>query len=142
MRPFAIRKRKSSSHFNGYDMLQNYLRIGVRNLVKSKFFSMINIAGMAISMAIFFIITLYVQDELKYDKHLEDVDLKYRVYNEHFSADGSRKKGAMVPPPIGPGLAADFPQVDYYTRFFNFYEPPLFEVGATKFTEDKGGAAD
>ena len=141
MRPFAIRKRKSS-HFNHYDMLQNYLRIGVRNLMKSKFFSVINIAGMAISMAIFFIIALYVQDELKYDKHLADAELKYRVYSEHFSDDGSRKKGAMVPPPIGPTLAADFPHVDYYTRFLNFNEAPLFEVGARKFTEGMGGAAD
>ena len=123
-------------------MFQNYLRIGVRNLLKSKFFSMINIAGMAISMAIFFIIALYVQDELKYDRHLTDVDLKYRIYNDHFSDDGSRKKGAMVPPPIGPGLAADFPQVEYYARFLNFNQAPLFEVGNKKFTEDKGGAAD
>lgn len=142
MRPFAVRKRRSSSHFNHYDMFQNYLRIGVRNLMKSKFFSMINIAGMAISMAIFFIIALYVQDELKYDRHLTDVDLKYRIYNDHFSDDGSRKKGAMVPPTIGPGLATDFPQVEYYTRYFNFNQAPLFEVGAKKFTEDKGGAAD
>lgn len=142
LRPFAIRKTRSSSHYNPYDMWQNYLRIGVRNLMKSKFFSMINIAGMAISMAIFFIIALYVQDELKYDQQLADVDLKYRVYNEHFSDDGSRKKGAMVPPMIGPTLAADFPQVDYYARFLNFNQAPLFEVGTNKFAEYNGGAAD
>lgn len=71
MRPFAIRKNKRS-YFNQHDMLQNYFKIGVRNLLKNKFFSFINITGMAISMAIVVIISLYVQDEFKFDKHLED----------------------------------------------------------------------
>ena len=142
LRSFAIRKKRSRSHFNQYDMLQNYFRIGIRNLIKSKFFSLINIAGMAISMAIFFIIALYVQDELRYDKQLENADLKYRIFAEHFSHDGSRKKLSMVPPMIAPTLAADFPQVEYYARFLNFIETPLFEVGSSKYTEDKGGAAD
>lgn len=141
LRPFAIRKAKSI-HVNQYDMFQSYVKIGVRNLLKSKFFSFINISGMAISMAIFFIIALYIHDEWKFDKHIADADLKFRVYGDHFSDDGSRKKIAMVPPPIGPRMAEEYPQVDYYARFFNFYNAPLFEVGEKKSTENKGGAAD
>ncbi|HEY9487791.1 MAG TPA: ABC transporter permease, partial [Chryseosolibacter sp.] len=141
MRPFAIRKAKSIP-VNHCDMFQNYFKIGVRNLLKSKFFSLINISGMAISMAIFFIIALYIYDELKFDKHVEDSHLKFRVFNEHFNDDGSIRRGAMVPPMIAPTLAAEYPQVEYYSRFLNFNERPLFEVGEQKFTEDKGGAAD
>lgn len=141
MRPFAIR-RKGAVHINHYDMFQNYFKIGVRNIVKSKFFSFINVSGMAISMAIVFIIALYVYDELNFDKHVEDSDLKFRVYNEHFNDDGSRKKGAMVPPMIAPTLAAEYPQVEYYCRYLNFNEKPLFKVGDKRFTEDKGGVAD
>ncbi|MGC1240322.1 MAG: ABC transporter permease [Chryseosolibacter sp.] len=141
MRPFAIRKGSSIS-LNQYDMLQSYFKIGVRNLLKSKIFSFINVTGMAISMAIFFIIVLYVHDELKFDKHIEDSHLKFRVFNEHFSDDGSRKKGAMVPPMIAPTLAREYPQVEYYARYLNFNAAPLFEAGDKKFTEDKGGAAD
>ena len=141
MRPFAIRKGRLET-INQYDMFQNYLKIGVRNLVKSKFFSLINVSGMAISMAIFFVIALYINDELQFDKYVKDVDLKYRIYNEHFSDDGSARKGAMIPPMIAPTLADEYPEVDSYARFLNFNQPPLFEVGAKKFTEDKGGCAD
>ena len=50
MRPFAIGKSRRS-YSNSYDMFQNYFKIGIRNLLKSKFFSIINIGGMAVSMA-------------------------------------------------------------------------------------------
>ncbi len=123
-------------------MLKNYLKIGIRNLLKNKLFSVINIAGMAISIATFLIITLFVADELKFDKHVEDVSLKYRVYNEYFSDDGSVKKGAMIPPMIGSTLVADFPEVEYATRFLNFNSKILFATAEKKLTEDKGGFAD
>ena len=123
-------------------MLKNYLKIGIRNLLKNKLFSFINVAGMAISIATFLIIALFVADELKFDKHVEEVSLKFRVFNEHFMEDGSTKKGAMIPPPIGPALVAEFPEVEYSTRFLNFNNPVLFQAGGKKITVDKGGYAD
>lgn len=141
MRPFAIRKRRSVT-INQYDMLKNYFKIGYRSLVKSKFFSVINVSGMAISMAIFFLIALYIQDELGFDRYIADAHLKYRIYNEHFSDDGSTRKGAMVPPMIAPTLASEYPEVEYYARFLSFNEAPLFEVGTRKFTEPRGACAD
>ena len=47
-------------------MLQNYLKIGFRNLAKNKLFSIINISGMAISIASFMVIALFVYDELQF----------------------------------------------------------------------------
>ena len=141
MRPFAIRKKRSIS-LNQYDMFENYAKIGFRNLLKSKFFSFINISGMAISMAIFLIIALFINDELRFDKHIEDVHLKYRVFNDLFSDDGSMRKAAMISPMIAPTLAAEYPEVEDYARFLNFNQPPLFEVRDKKFTEDRGGCAD
>jgi putative ABC transport system permease protein len=123
-------------------MWKNYLTIGIRNLLKNKLFSFINIAGMAISIATFLVITLFVADELKFDKHVEDVDLKYRVYNQHFMEDGTTMKGAMIPPPIGPTLVEEYPEVEYATRFLNFNQPILFITGDKKLTESKGGYAD
>jgi putative ABC transport system permease protein len=123
-------------------MLKNYIKIGIRNLLKNKLFSFINIAGMAISIATFLVITLFVVDELKFDEHVEDVSLKYRIYNQHFMEDGTTKKGAMIPPPIGPTLVAEYPEVEYATRFLNFNQPTLFITGEKKLTESKGGYAD
>ena len=123
-------------------MLKNYLKIGFRNLLKNKLFSLINISGMAISITTFLIISLFIADELKFDKHVTDVSLKYRVYNEHFVDDGSVFKGSMISPMAGPTMATEFPEVAYYTRFMNFNNNVLFKVGDKKFTEVKGGYAD
>ncbi len=123
-------------------MLQNYLKIAVRNLLKNKLFSAINIGGMAISFAIFMIIALFVWDELQFDKHIADVDLKYRVYNDLYSEDGSMRKAAMISPMIAPTLASEYPEIEYYSRFLNFNGPLLFEAGDKKLSELGGGYAD
>jgi putative ABC transport system permease protein len=123
-------------------MFKNYLRIGFRNLAKNKLFTVINISGMAISIASFLIISLFIYDELKFDKDVDDVELKFRVYNEHFDDNGVTKKGAMVPPMIAPQLAAEYPEVEYYSRLLYLFSNVLFEVGDKKLTEGKGGYAD
>jgi putative ABC transport system permease protein len=123
-------------------MLKNYFKIGVRNLLKNKLFTLINISGMAISIASFLIIGLFIYDEYQFDKHVEDVGLKFRVYNDRFGDDGENRKGAMVPPMIAPTLAAEYPEVENYSRFMNFNQPVLFEFGDKKMIEEKGGYAD
>jgi putative ABC transport system permease protein len=123
-------------------MFRNYLKIGVRNLLKNKLFSVINISGMAISIASFFIIALFIADELKFDKHVADYEFKYRIYNDYYSQDGSLRKAAMVPPMIAPTLMGDYPEVAYYTRFLNLQSKQLFQVGTSTYTEDKGGYVD
>jgi putative ABC transport system permease protein len=123
-------------------MLRNYLKIAFRNLVKNKLFTFINIIGMAISIATFLVITLFIIDELKFDKQVADASLKYRVFNEYFSDDGTIRKGAMIPPMIGPTLVSEYPEVEYATRFLNFNNNVLFKTGDKKLTEIKGGYAD
>src|SRR5688572_12134125 len=113
-------------------MLKNYLKIGLRNLLKNKLFSLVNVSGMAISIASFLVITLFLYDEFKFDKHVEDYTLKYRIYNDYFYEDGRRRLMAMVPPTVVPTLMEDYPEVEYYTRFMNFNNPVLFEFGEKK----------
>jgi putative ABC transport system permease protein len=120
-------------------MLRNYIIIGFRNLLKNKLFTLINISGMAMSVACFIIISLYVLDELSYDKYINDVDLKYRVYNEMFNDDGSVRKGSMVPPMVAPTLKAEYPEVDYTFRYLNLNSKLLFQVDDAKWTESQGG---
>src|SRR5688572_20739013 len=123
-------------------MLKNYFKIGVRNLLKNKLFSFINIFGMAVSIATFLVIALFIRDEWSFDEHVEDLSLKYRVYNQHFLEDGTTKKGAMISPMIGPTLVSEYPEVEYVTRFLNFNFNILFEAGEKKLTENRGGYAD
>ena len=60
-------------------MFRNYLTVAVRNLVRHKVYSFINISGLAIGMACFFLILCFVRFESSYDRHHEDADRIYRV---------------------------------------------------------------
>jgi len=123
-------------------MIKNYLKIAWRNLLKNRLFSLINIGGMALSIASFLVIALFVYDEFKFDKHLSDLDLKFRIYNEEFSETGEKRLLSMVPPMVAPTMAAEYPEVDYYARLMYLNSAVLFEVGERKFTEIEGGYAD
>ena len=63
-------------------MLKNYLIIALRNLLKNKVFSAINILGLSAGIACCSILALYIQDELSYDRHFENSDRIFRVTTE------------------------------------------------------------
>lgn len=60
-------------------MFKNYLTIAMRNLVRHKLFSFINIVGLAIGLAAFIIILLFVRDEFSWDDHWQGGENIYRV---------------------------------------------------------------
>lgn len=145
LRPFARRSRSSaypSPPLLSTVMFKNYLVTSLRNLRKNRLFSLINISGMAVSVASFLLISLFVYDDLQYDRHISDLPDKYRVYAEHFSADAPARTTAMVPPAIGPTLATESSQVVSYVRFLNNQNSVLFKAGDQKLTETRGGFAD
>jgi len=129
-------------------MFKNYLKIALRNILKYKGYSLINILGLAVGMASCILILLYVQDELSYDKYHEKADQIFRVTREWFNSDGSSSLHlGHVAPPIAPLLKNDFPDIIHAvrlndngntllryqdkvvqeTRFF-FADPNVFEV--------------
>ncbi|MGH2646811.1 MAG: hypothetical protein ACRDE8_04555, partial [Ginsengibacter sp.] len=63
-------------------MFKNYFKTALRNLSKNKFYSSINIIGLAVGLATCLLIFLYVTDELNYDKYNANADRIYRVNNE------------------------------------------------------------
>ena len=60
-------------------MFRNYLTIALRNIVRHKLYSFINIAGLAIGLTCVILIALFVRDELSYDKWIAGSDRLYRV---------------------------------------------------------------
>ena len=60
-------------------MFENYLKTALRNLLRNKFYSLINIAGLAIGITACILIMLYVQSEFSYDKFHKNADRIYRV---------------------------------------------------------------
>jgi putative ABC transport system permease protein len=95
-------------------MFKNYLKVALRNIVRHKVYSIINIAGLAVGMAVCILILLWVQDELSYDRFHENADRLHRVA---FSADAERFRGEFVPGPLAAYLKDEYPEIVNSTVF-------------------------
>ena len=97
-------------------MLKNYFAVAIRNLVRHKTFSIINIGGLAIGLAAFWMIALYVGNEMSYDNYHANSNRIYR-FVQHASWDGGKFNVAITPPPLAPTMKTDFPEVQETVRF-------------------------
>ncbi|MCJ7449845.1 MAG: ABC transporter permease [Bacteroidales bacterium] len=68
-------------------MVQHYLKIALRNQLKSRFFSVINITGLAIGMAVSVLILNYVSFEFSFDKMHSQRDRIYRVESRFYEGN-------------------------------------------------------
>lgn len=83
-RPGIILKNKFSFGLNQHSMLESHFKIAYRHLLKNKFFSLINIAGLAVSIAAAFLILQYLSFETSYDQFHKNKDEIFRVtYQQH-----------------------------------------------------------
>lgn len=91
-------------------MWRNYFKTALRNLWKHKFYSAINILGLALGMACFLFILIYVKDELSYDRYHEQAEQIYRIhfFGKIFEQDVNIPQ---VGDPWGPMLVEDYPEV-------------------------------
>lgn len=96
-------------------MFRNYLIVGIRNLLRHKGYSSINVLGLAIGIACCILILLYVQDELSYDRYHEKSDRIYRLV-ESATIAGRPIEAAVTPPPWAPVMAEEFPEIEQITR--------------------------
>ena len=97
-------------------MFRNYLTVILRNLLRQKGISAINVLGLAIGIASCILIMLYVQDELSYDQHHEKKGRIYRVAISISDTAGETDEWAMTPPPWAPVLAMEYPEIEHFTR--------------------------
>ena len=115
-------------------MFINYLTIALRNLLRYKGYSAINVLGLAIGIACCVLIMLYVQDELSYDQYHEKKDRIYRLV-ELATVAGRPIEAAVTPPPWAPALVKDYPVIEQITRI----KPPnsrwLIRYGDKRFYE-------
>ena len=105
-------------------MIRNYLKIALRNLMRNKFYSIINVFGLATGIACFLLIVLFVRDELAYDAFHSKKDRIYRVCEKLDAEEGQGENSSSQPFPVAQALLNDHPQlVEQAVRFFNFQEP-------------------
>ncbi|MFP4042244.1 MAG: ABC transporter permease [Bacteroidales bacterium] len=99
-------------------MIKNYLKISWRNLKRDKSYSLINIFGLAIGIAACLMISLYIIDELSYDKFHDNSDRTYRLYVD--GQFGNNKfLSPYIPNPTKDALLDEFSQIESVTHFFD-----------------------
>ena len=99
-------------------MLKNHLKIAFRQLKKQKFYSAVNIIGLAIGVTCCLLITLFIRDELSYDNYHPDSENLYRVGRDMKINDDAVK--AMIISAILPkALTEQIPEIKNYARIQN-----------------------
>jgi putative ABC transport system permease protein len=116
-------------------MWKNYLKIAFRNLWRNKFFSAINISGLAIGLATCMLIGLYIWDELSFDRFHEKYSRIYRM-NTDVKFGGKEMKLAVTPDPAGATMVKDYPEVEKAVRFRD-YGSFLVKKGEQSLKESK-----
>ncbi|MDX1629197.1 MAG: ABC transporter permease, partial [Fulvivirga sp.] len=115
-------------------MLKNYIKIAFRNIWRNKVYSLINILGLTLGITCSSLLFMLVIDELSFDSMHEKKDRIYRVVEIDDSKEKTRYYG-ITAPPVGPALADDYPEIEDFTRVFQFGGHFNFEKGDEKFHE-------
>ncbi|HEY8958334.1 ABC transporter permease [Chitinophaga sp.] len=100
-------------------MFRSYFRVAFRNLWKNKEFSAINILGLAIGLATCLLITIYVLDEMSFDRFNRKADRIYRV-DADIKFGGTRYDVATATAPMAAALKQDLPEVEQAVRFRDY----------------------
>ena len=95
-------------------MFKNFLKTTFRNIRRNKLFTIINIIGLAIGMACFILILLWIQDELSFNRFHENKDQLYLLTIKH----PTDVIDSNVPYALAPILANEFPEIIDYTRIY------------------------
>lgn len=96
-------------------MFRNHLLIAWRNLVRFKYYSLINIAGLSIGMAACWLLLLYVQRETSFDNFYPQANRIYRAVN-HATWSGGNLHLASTSAPFAAVLKKDYPEIEQITR--------------------------
>ncbi|MCH8125765.1 ABC transporter permease [candidate division KSB1 bacterium] len=122
-------------------MIKNYIKIALRNLLKHKVYSLINVAGLAIGMACCLLILLYVKDELSYDRYHKNIDRIYRV-TLHGRLAGSDINVTSTCRPMAAALINEYPEVEFALRLRQMSRTVLVSRGDKYFNENRVFYAD
>jgi putative ABC transport system permease protein len=116
-------------------MYKNYLVIAFRNLIRQKFYSIINISGLAIGFAAFILIVIHVIHEFSFDKFHLKADNIYRVcINGKISGDIFNV--AVCAPPTGEAMVREMPEVLKSVRIQKMSQAVFFSSEDERFYEE------
>jgi len=111
-------------------MFKNYFKTACRTLSKSKFYSAINISGLAVGLAAAIMLLMWVQNELSYDKFNKDYQHIYRLSSQ-MKSNGESRIWPVVPGPLAV-FAKSMPQVQSIVRTQNLFDQILSDKDKKK----------
>jgi putative ABC transport system permease protein len=118
-------------------MLRNYLTVALRALRRSKGYTVINVVGFAVGIAVCLLIVLYVRHELSYDTFHEKSERLYRIVSQ----DSTGELSGATQAPMASAMARDFPAVEKAARLYG-RSKTLFSYGQKRFYVEDGLRAD
>ncbi len=120
-------------------MLKNYWTVAWRNLWRNKTYSLLNILGLSVGMAVAVLIMLWVVDELTYDRFHTKIDRIFRLH-QHQRYDGQMFTFYSMPPVLALDLKENFPEIKRVIRT-NWGDEAMLSLGEKQFYE-QGLAVD
>jgi putative ABC transport system permease protein len=118
-------KRSRSHHASRFMMYSNYFKVFRRDFIRQKGYSFLNVFGLAIGIACFLLISLYIRDEYSFDRMHTKADRIFRIH-EIMQSNGVGERSASQPFPVAEALLNDYPgQIEKAVRLFNYQAPTL-----------------
>ena len=125
-------------------MLKNYFKTAFRSLIRNRNYTIINIAGLAVGIAVCMMIFIIIQFQTSFDNFHSKKDRIYRTLTEYHHADAANiAYGKDVPFPMPAGLKTAFPQIEQVASIFASHDDKLLipddnGTSVKTFKEDKG----
>jgi putative ABC transport system permease protein len=126
-------------------MIKNYIKIAWRNMIRQKLYSVINISGLAVGLAVCILIMLYVAHEMSYDRFHENADRIFIPNAQLKMSDGNTTGMDYTSYTTGPLIAQSQPTVESYVRTLEYFTPVIVNSALSpeqKFSEEKLVFAD
>ena len=144
LRPFAKEKRSedySKTYLFSHDMITNYFKIAWRNLLKNRFYSLINGTGLTIGLGVGILILLWVQDELSFDRFHKQSGNIYKLENR-VGTGSSQQIWTSTAAPIGILGKKELPEIKDAVRLSRNNQYILFTYKDKVFNENNSAFTD
>lgn len=96
-------------------MIRNLFKVAFRNFAREKFYTFLNVAGLAVGIAVAMLITIYIVNELSYDRFHTKADRTFRLVS-HLQLGDNRFDGNSTFPPMAEALQNNIPEIQYAMR--------------------------
>ncbi len=120
LRRGIIKPTGGYKNLNNYGMFKSYFKVAIRNIVKNKGYSFINISGLAIGMAATMLILLWVQNEIGFDRFHEKTDRIYQMYSRDEN-NGRLDVWGNTQALLAPELKQSYEEVEDAVRYRQVY---------------------